>query len=90
MPPIAIPKVRDDRSPVEYRIKLDPKTHDDLLLYRKLYQQTYGQEIEPKNLLEPIIRRFLDNDRGFRRFKKQANGGAPSKPAESPSPHRSS
>lgn len=74
MPGIAIPKVRDDRSPVEYRIKLDPKVNDDLLLYQKLYKQTYGQEIEARELLEPIIHRFLDNDRGFRKFRRQQGG----------------
>lgn len=68
---IAIPKVRDDRSPTEYRIKLDPSIHDDLMLYHQLYEKTYGQQIDPKDLLEPIISRFLANDRGFRRFKKE-------------------
>ena len=71
MPRIAIPKVRDDRSPTEYRVKLDPSVHDDLMLYHQLYEKTYGQQIETKDLLEPIISRFLANDRGFRRFKKE-------------------
>ena len=88
MPHIAIPKVRDDRGPVEYRIKLDPKTNDDLLLYRELYQRTYGQRIDAKDLLEPIIRRFLDNDRGFRKFKKQQSGPSTPPPAPSPAHHR--
>jgi len=69
---LAIPKVRDDRAPVEYRLRLDPALNDDLELYRKLYTQTYGQEVEAKDLLEPILRRFLANDRGFRQFKRGA------------------
>ncbi len=72
MPRIAIPKVRDDRTPVEYRLRLDPALHDDLELYRKLYVQTYGQEVETKDLLEPILRRFLAGDRGFRQFRRTA------------------
>jgi len=72
MSKLAIPRVRDDRQPVEYRVRFDPKLNDDLLLYQKLYQQTYGQQIEVKDLLEPIVRRFLANDRGFRQFKKAA------------------
>ncbi len=71
MPTIALPKLRDDRPPVEYRVRLDPGLNEDLLLYRRLYVQTYGQEIEPKDLLEPIVRRFLATDRSFRKFKKQ-------------------
>ena len=71
MSKLAIPKVRDDRQPVEYRVRLDPKVNDDLLLYQQLYQQTYGQAIEVKDLLEPIVSRFLANDRCFRQFKKQ-------------------
>ncbi len=67
---IAIPKVRDDRTPVEYRVRLDPNLNDQLLLYRQLYMQTYGQEIEAKDLLEPILRRFLATDRAFRQFRK--------------------
>ena len=71
MPRIAIPKVRDDRKPVEYRIRLDPEVDDQLQLYRKFYTQTYNQQIEAKDLLTPIICRFLDNDRGFAAFKRQ-------------------
>ena len=70
MPRIAIPKVRDDRPAVEYRVRLDPKLNDELLLYGRLYQIAYGQPIEPKDLLEPIVRRFLAGDREFRRFRR--------------------
>lgn len=79
---IAIPKVRDDRPAVEYRVKLDPSLNDELLLYRQLYVRTYGQEIEAKDLLEPIVRRFLAADRTFRKFKRQHTG----KPASPPPP----
>ena len=77
---IAIPKVRDDRPLVEYRVRLDPSLNDELLLYRQLYVRTYGQEIEPKDLLEPIVRRFLAADRSFRVFKRQHAGKSPSPP----------
>jgi len=90
MPRIAIPKVRDDRTPVEYRIKLDPKVNDDLLLYQKLYERTYGQRIEPKDLLEPIAQRFLANDRGFRRFKKEHGRSSSPKTSEPSTPTRAS
>ena len=70
MPRIAIPPVRDDRPAAEYRVRLDPKLNDELLLYGRLYQQAYGQPIEPKDLLEPIVRRFLATDREFRRFRR--------------------
>ena len=78
MAQIAIPKVRDDRPAVEYRVRLDPSLNDELLLYRQLYVRTYGQEIDPKDLLEPIVRRFLAADRSFRKFKKQLVGKPPS------------
>lgn len=68
---LAIPKVRDDRPAIECRVRLDPSLNDELLLYRTLYVQSYGQEIEAKDLLEPILRRFLASDRVFRKFKKQ-------------------
>lgn len=74
MPRLSIPKVRDDRPPIEYRLRLDPALHDELELYRKLYAQTYGQEIEAKDLLEPILRKFLASDRSFRAFRKQTSG----------------
>jgi hypothetical protein len=70
---ISIPKVRDDRDTTEYRLRLDPQLNDDLLAYRQFYIRTYGQEIEPKDLLEPIIRRFFANDRGFRQFKRKGS-----------------
>ena len=71
MPRIAIPKVRDDRKPVEYRVRLNPQLNDQLQLYGKLYAETYSQQIEAKDLLEPIIRRFLESDRGFKTFKRR-------------------
>ena len=76
---LAIPKVRDDRPAIEYRVKIDPSLNDELLLYRTLYVQSYGQEIEAKDLLEPIVRRFLASDRLFRKFKKQ-NGRSATSP----------
>jgi len=87
---LTIPKVRDDRPPVEYRLRLDPALNDDLELYRRLYVQTYGQEVETKDLLEPILRRFLASDREFRRFKKQGRSGHAntSVPASATSPER--
>jgi hypothetical protein len=78
MPRIAIPQVRDDRPAVEYRIRLDPKLNDELALYGRLYQETYGQPIDPKALLEPIVRRFLATDRELRRFRRAQVGGSPS------------
>ena len=84
---ISIPKVRDDRVSTEYRVRLDPQLNDDLLAYRQFYVRTYGQEIEPKDLLEPIIRRFFASDRGFRQFKRKsgsaAAGAATSPPSSS-------
>lgn len=68
---LSIPKVRDDRDPVEYRLRLEPRLNDELVMYRQLYVRTYGQEVETKDLLEPILRRFLATDREVRRFKKQ-------------------
>ena len=81
---ISIPRVRDDRDSTEYRLRLDPQLNDDLLAYRQFYIRTYGQEIEPKDLLEPIIRRFFANDRGFRQFKRKGGrtpSAAPATPA---------
>lgn len=71
MPRIAIPQVRDDRPPVEYRVRLDPKLNDELTAYGRLYQETYGQTIDTKDLLGPIVRRFLAGDREFKRFRKR-------------------
>ena len=80
---IAIPKVRDDRPAIEYRVKIDPSLNDELLLYRTLYVQSYGQEIEARDLLEPIVRRFLASDRVFRKFKKQNIRAGPARQAPS-------
>ena len=81
---IAIPKVRDDRPAIEYRVRLEPGLNDELLRYRQLYVQTYGQEIEAKDLIEPIVRRFLSTDRAFRQFRKTQARKPP--PAALPTP----
>lgn len=81
---LAIPRVRDDRDPVDYRLRIEPQLNDELMLYRQLYIRTYGQEVETKDLLDPIIRRFLATDREFRRFKRQSRSERANTPASRP------
>lgn len=58
------------RTPVKINIVLNPITHDAMLDYARIYEETYGNKESIEELIPFMITAFLDNDHAFKRAKK--------------------
>ncbi|GBQ65343.1 hypothetical protein AA103196_1112 [Ameyamaea chiangmaiensis NBRC 103196] len=69
--------------PVRLTIELPAAVHRDLIEYARLLSRESGQdEIMPAKLVVPMLARFMETDRGFRKQRRKAGfgGRAPSDP----------
>ena len=61
----------DDR-PVKLAVELPATVHRDLLAYAAaLAAETGGPPAAPEKLVAPMLARFMESDRGFRRHRAQ-------------------
>ena len=61
----------DDR-PVKLAVELPAGVHRDLVAYAAaLAAETGQQPMPPEKLVAPMLARFMDTDRGFRRHRAQ-------------------
>lgn len=61
----------DDR-PVKLSVELPAPVHRDLAAYAAaLAAETGGSPIPPEKLVAPMLARFMETDRGFRRRRAQ-------------------
>lgn len=59
------------RTPVKINIVLNPETHDAMVDYSRIYEETYGSKESIEELIPYIVACFLDNDHTFKRARKQ-------------------
>jgi len=64
-----------DRTPVKLTASFAPADHADLALYAQLYAETYGETVEPANLVPSIVRAFLAGDAAFKKAKRAQSCG---------------
>lgn len=63
----------DDR-PVKLAVELPAPIHRDLVAYAAaLAAETGGQPVPPEKLVAPMLARFMETDRAFRRHRAQGN-----------------
>ncbi|OYX55076.1 MAG: hypothetical protein B7Y86_14850 [Brevundimonas subvibrioides] len=63
----------DDR-PVKLAVELPAGVHRDLVAYAAaLAAETGQQPMPPEKLIAPMLARFMDTDRGFRRNRAQGS-----------------
>lgn len=61
----------DDR-PVKFTVELPATVHRDLVAYAAaLAAETGNPPVAPEKLVAPMLARFMDTDRGFRRRRAQ-------------------
>ncbi|MBL1418910.1 MAG: DUF2274 domain-containing protein [Alphaproteobacteria bacterium] len=58
------------RTPVKISIVLSPKTHDSMVDYARIYENTYGSKESIEELIPFIIASYLDNDHAFKKARK--------------------
>lgn len=65
--------LEDDR-PVKLTVELPADVHRDLVAYAAaLAAESGNSPAKPERLVAPMLARFMDTDRGFRRHRTQAN-----------------
>jgi len=63
----------DDR-PVKLAVELPATVHRDRVAYAAaLAAETGGQPAAPEKLVAPMLARFMETDRGFRRHRARAD-----------------
>ncbi|WP_097091776.1 DUF2274 domain-containing protein [Novosphingobium sp. Chol11] len=63
----------DDR-PVKLAVELPAAVHRDLVAYAAAHAaETGGQPAAPEKLVAPMLARFMETDRGFRRHRTRAD-----------------
>jgi len=63
----------DDR-PIKLAVELPAPVHRDLVAYAAaLAIETGGSPVPPEKLIAPMLARFMETDRAFRRHRAQGN-----------------
>ncbi|MCI4591093.1 DUF2274 domain-containing protein [Sphingobium sp. BYY-5] len=63
----------DDR-PVKLTVEVPAPLHRDLVAYAAaLAAETGGSPVPPEKLVAPMLARFMETDRAFRRHRAQGN-----------------
>lgn len=80
MTKLRLGRIEDDKL-VRVTVELPAAVHHDLLEYGRLLARESGQaEIAPAKLIVPMLARFMEGDRGFRKLRGKrplANGALP-------------
>ena len=58
------------RTPVKVNIVLNPETHEAMVDYVRIYEETYGSKESIEELIPFMIASFLDNDYVFKKARK--------------------
>jgi hypothetical protein len=83
MPKLKLGAVPDDK-PVKITVELPASVHRDLIAYADVLSRETGQAIEPSKLISPMLTRFMDGDRAFRKARTRSSG--PQTPGRASSP----
>ncbi|NRA88219.1 MAG: DUF2274 domain-containing protein [Rhizobiales bacterium] len=58
------------RTPIKINIVLNPETHEAMVDYVHIYEETYGSKESIEELIPFMIAHFLENDHVFKRTRK--------------------
>jgi len=62
-----------DRKPVKIAISILPELQQALSDYASFYEETYGRDEKPADLIPYMLSAYMDSDRGFAAFRKSAD-----------------
>jgi len=60
-----------DMTPSKLSVSLPPGLMDDLNVYAKIYEQTYGEKQTVSALIPSMLAGFLASDHGFKKAKRE-------------------
>lgn len=58
-----------DDKPVKLTVELPATVHRDLMAYAEILGRETNQMVEPAKLIPPMLVRFMEGDRAFRRTR---------------------
>lgn len=61
------------RTPIKINIVLKPETHDAMVDYARIYEDTYGSKESIEELIPYMIVNYLDNDHAFKKARRVFN-----------------
>ena len=65
-------RVIQDNKPVKISIYIPAETHRHLIEYAKIVEKETGQSIsDPKDLVGPMLMKFMETDRAFLKAKRE-------------------
>jgi hypothetical protein len=65
----------EDDSPVRLSITLSAALHRDLVDYAAILARDIGKPIEPAKLVTPMLERFIESDRAFKKARGLLKSG---------------
>jgi len=60
----------EDDKPVSLTVKLPASIHRDLVAYAEAIKREGGELVDPAMLVPPMLKRFMANDRAFKRSRR--------------------
>jgi hypothetical protein len=73
--PLALPKIDLEEKSLEVKFRLKGRAAVDLLDYKRAHQALNGQEVDIELLVQSMLARFIETDKGFQVWRK-ANPGS--------------
>ena len=61
------------RTPVKINIVLNPETHEAMVDYARIYEETYDIKENIEELIPYMIVNYLDNDHAFKKVRRASN-----------------
>ncbi|WP_036051306.1 DUF2274 domain-containing protein [Bradyrhizobium sp. Tv2a-2] len=75
MAALKITKLHDDK-PVRVTVELPAAVHRDLVAYAEILSRQSGETVsDPKNLVAPMLARFMATDRAFAKSRRRRHEG---------------
>ena len=72
MAKLKIAALQDER-PIKVTVELPAAVHRDLVAYAEALKRENGQTVsDPRQLIAPMLKRFMATDRAFKRFRRQS------------------
>ena len=62
-----------DEKPIKVTVELPVAVHRDLVAYAEALKRENGQTVsDPRQLIAPMLKRFMATDRAFKGFRRQS------------------
>jgi hypothetical protein len=68
--PLALAKIELEEKSLEVRLRLKGRSAVDLLDYKRAHQALNGQDVDVELLVQSMLARFIETDKGFQAWRK--------------------